>query len=94
MKEIRNSLDYEASESNSRLLVRFKLFALRPIIIGLFAFSIFFTTILVTKVTTYLLVENSIFNLNIHDVLFSLIGFALGFLIEFLLQIRLILFME
>jgi uncharacterized protein YacL len=88
MKEIRHSFDYEASESNSRLLNRFKLFALRPIIIGLFAFSIFFTTILVTKVVTYLLVENSIFNLNIYDVLFSSIGFVLGFLIEFLLQIR------
>lgn len=88
MKEIRNSLDYDSSESRPLLLKRFKMFVIKPLLIGLFAFSIFFTTILVTKVTTYLLAENSVFNLNIYDVLFALIGFAVGFLIEFLLQIR------
>ena len=88
MKEIRNSLDYDSSESRRLLLKRFKLFVIKPTLIGLFAFSIFFTTILVTKVTTYILAENSVFNLNIYDVLFALIGFAVGFLIEFLLQIR------
>jgi len=88
MKEIRNSLDYDVSESKSLLIRRLKTFVIRPILIGLFAFSIFFTTILVTKVTTYLFTPNSIFHLNIYDVLFALIGFAMGFLIEFLLQIR------
>lgn len=88
MKEIRNPLDYSANESKPLLIKRVKIFVVRPILIGLFTFSIFFSTILVTKVTTYLFTPNSIFHLNIYDVLFALIGFAVGFLIEFLLQIR------
>ncbi len=92
MKEIHHSWEYDSSESDYLLLKRFKLFVLRPVFIGLFTFSIFFTTILLTKVATYLFAENSVFSLNIYDVLFALIGFAVGFVIEFLLQIRRILF--
>lgn len=88
MKEIKDSLNYDSSESSDLLLKRFKMFVIKPAFIGLLAFSIFFTTILVTKITTYVLAENSVFNLNIYDVLFALIGFAVGFLIEFLLQVR------
>ena len=92
MKEIRNTLDYNAEETNTRLLKRFRLFVLRPILIGLFSFAIFFTVVLITKISTYIFAENSIFNLNIYDILFALIGFAIGFLIEFLLQVRRIIF--
>ena len=88
MRDLNNSLDYNAVESEKQLLNRFKSFFLKPIFVGLFVFSIFFTTILATKDATYLLAESSYFNLNIYDVLFAMVGFGVGFLVEFLLQIR------
>ena len=88
MKEIQNRYDYEVIESNTQIINRFKLFVLKPIFIGLFTFSIFFTTILITKILTYSLNDHEVFNLNIYDILFALIGFGLGFLIEFILRLR------
>ena len=88
MKNINNSLNYNVIESRSPIFHRLKSFVLKPIFVGLFTFSIFFTTILITKVATYLLVEGSFFSLNIYDVLFAWIGFGVGFLVEFLLQVR------
>jgi len=91
MKNIDNSWDYNVNESKIRLLKRFKLFVIKPTLIGLFIFSIFFSIILVTKVATYFVIQSSFFSLSIYDVLFAFIGFGVGFLVEFLLQIRRIL---
>ncbi|MCB9206964.1 MAG: hypothetical protein H6610_09695 [Ignavibacteriales bacterium] len=88
MNNFHSSLDYEEFESKSHLLNRFKQYVIKPTFIGLFVFSIFFSIILVTKITTFLLTENTIFSLNIYDVLFALIGFIIGFFIEFLLQVK------
>lgn len=88
MRDIQNPYDYELIESNAQIINRFKLFVLKPIFIGLFTFSIFFTTILITKILMYAFNEHAVFNLNIYDIFFSLIGFGLGFLIEFILRMR------
>ncbi len=53
MRDIQNRYDYELIESNTQIINRFKLFVLKPIFIGLFTFSIFFTTILTTKIIMY-----------------------------------------
>ena len=88
MSEI-NSQFESAEEENSKIaLRRLKLFVLRPIFVGLFTFSIFFSVILFTKIITYLMNENATFILNVYDVLFAFIGLLIGFLVEFLLQIR------
>jgi hypothetical protein len=92
MKNIHNTYDFDIDESNSHLFNRLKLFVLKPIYIGLFTFSLFFTTILITKIATYFIIEASVFTLNIYDILFALIGFGVGFLVEFLLQIKRILY--
>jgi hypothetical protein len=91
MKHIQNSLEIDLEESKSQLINRFRLFVLKPTFIGLFTFSLFFTTILLTKVATFFFADSAIFSLNIYDVLFALIGFGVGFVVEFLLQIRRIL---
>ena len=91
MSKFQNQYDYEVNESNIQVINRFKLFFLKPIFIGLFTFAIFFTTILITKILTYLLSEHVLFSLNMYDVLFALIGFGVGFIFEFALNIRKIL---
>ncbi len=88
MKQFQNSFEIDLEESKSHLLNRFRLFVLKPTFIGLFTFSLLFTTILFTKIATYIFADGAIFTLNIYDVMFALIGFGVGFIIEFLLQIR------
>ena len=92
MKEIQTPYDYELIESNSQIINRFKMFILKPIFVGLFTFSIFFTTILVTKILMYSFNEHAVFNLNVYDILFALIGFGLGFIVEFILMVRKVFF--
>lgn len=88
MREFQNRYDYESSKSGYEFANQLKIFVLKPIIIGLFTFSIFFTTILVTKIITYLVNEFVIFSLNIYDVMFALIGFGIGFLFELAMNVR------
>ena len=88
MNNIKTTFDYEISESDNKLYNRFRTFAVTPVFWGIFIFAIFFSVILLTKLFTFFISESSIFNLNIYDILFSLIGFGFGFLIEFALQLR------
>ena len=88
MREFHNHYDFEVAESNVQIYNRFKMFVLRPIIIGLFTFSIFFTIILFTKILMFMFNEHVIFSLNIYDLLFALIGFGLGFILDFVLKVR------
>lgn len=92
IKEMTNSLEFDIEESRARFLNRIKTFVLKPFILGLFTFAIFFTTILSTKLLAFLFTDNAIFDLNIYDVLFSIIGFFIGFMLKFFLQLRRLLF--
>lgn len=91
MKNVSNLYEIDLEESRAHLLNRFRLFVLKPTFIGLFIFSLFFTTILLTKAVSYIFADGAIFMLNIYDILFALIGFGAGFIVEFLLQITRIL---
>ena len=62
MKHIQNSLEIDLEESKSQLINRFRLFVLKPTFIGLFTFSLFFTTILLTKVATFFFADSAIFS--------------------------------
>ena len=88
MREIRPPLDQTESELKNNISVKLKIYLFRPMLVGLFTFAIFFSVILFTKIITYLMNENPTFILNIYDVIFACIGFFIGFLVEFLLQIR------
>ncbi|MCB0749397.1 MAG: hypothetical protein KDC52_02295 [Ignavibacteriae bacterium] len=88
MKKAIPSIEYDFLGENFQLKSRFKLFFLKPIFVGIFFFALFFSVILITKLSTYFLGSTSLFGFNIYDILFSLIGFVLGFLTEFLRQIK------
>lgn len=88
MREFQNHYDYESSKTGYEIANQLKIFVLKPIIIGLFTFSIFFTTILITKIFTYLVNDFVIFSLNIYDVMFALIGFVMGFIFELAINVK------
>lgn len=88
MKENKDLFEFESDDSKTELRNRFNIFFIRPIKIGVLVFSIFFSIILFTKLVVYFASSLLTLNLNIYDILFSLIGFGIGFIIEFSLQIR------
>lgn len=51
MKQVHNSIELDLIDSNSITLTKIKKLIIKPIFIGLFVFSIFFSTILITKVS-------------------------------------------
>jgi hypothetical protein len=55
-----------------------------PIRAGLFGFSLFFTTIFISKYLGYIVKNSPEFIIDISDVLLSLLGFILLWLIKFL----------
>ena len=59
-------------------------FIVNPIKSGIFGFSAFFSILLVTKLLSYLIGTNDTFSVGLDDVLLSVIGFILVFLIKFL----------
>ncbi len=63
-------------------------FLVKPIKMGFLYFAILFSIILFVKMVNYLSAENAFFVLNIYDVLISIVGFSLGFILEFALQLR------
>jgi len=88
MKKLTPAIEYNLISESFQLKGRFKSFFLRPVFMGLFFFSIFFSVILVTKLIAYAIGSTILFGFNIYDIIFSLIGFFIGFLTEFILQIR------
>lgn len=88
MKKITPAIEYDFLGENFQLKGRFKSFFIRPIFMGVFFFAIFFTVILVTKLSTFFLGSTTLFGFNIYDILFSMIGFGIGFLTEFIRQIK------
>lgn len=83
-KILENSLD----SSQSILKSKINSFLLTPIKMGFFSFSILFSIILFVKLLNYFAAPESIFVISIYDVMISVIGFGLGFLLELTLQIR------
>jgi len=62
----------------------FRELLLRPLIAGLFGFSLFFTTVLICQIVGLLIGEEKILFVEISDVYFSLLGLGLAFLIRLL----------
>jgi ABC-type protease/lipase transport system fused ATPase/permease subunit len=67
---------------------RVKSFLIEPFKMGFLYFAILFSIILFVKLVNYLATEGSFFILNIYDVMISVIGFSLGYILEFTLQLR------
>ncbi len=67
---------------------RIKSFLIEPLKMGFLYFAILFSIILFVKLVNHLATEDSFFVLNIYDVLISVIGFMLGYVLEFSLQLR------
>ncbi len=88
MSNIKTTFNYNFDDSDNKLLNRFRTFAVNPFFWGVFVFAIFFSVILLTKLFSYIISEHTVFTLNIYDILFSLIGFGIGFIIEFSIQIK------
>ena len=88
MKKLTPAIEYSLISESFQLKGRFKSFFLRPVFMGLFFFSIFFSVILITKLIAYAVGSTILFGFNIYDIIFSLIGFFIGFLTEFVIQIR------
>ena len=67
--------------AGSKLLVNY---VLNPIKSGIFGFSAFFSILLITKLFSYWIGTYNEFTIDLDDVLLSVIGFILVFLIKFL----------
>jgi len=59
-----------------------------PVWAGLFGFSLFFTTIILSKYLGYLVKNSPEFSMDINDVVLSLLGFFLLWLIKLLENIK------
>ena len=67
---------------------RIKSFLIEPLKMGFLYFAILFSIILFVKLVNYLATEGAFFILNIYDVMISVIGFSLGYILEFSIQLR------
>jgi hypothetical protein len=63
-------------------------YVLSPIKSGLLGFAAFFCILLSTKVVSYIIGSYTVFTIDIDDILLSIIGFILVFLIKFLENFR------
>lgn len=75
-KAVQNS-----ASSGLNTLLRFFLIPFRS---GLLGFSTFFSILLVTKLLGFLLGTREVFNIDMEDLLLSMVGFILVFLIRLL----------
>jgi hypothetical protein len=71
-------------ESKSQFIIGLKKYLLFPIEAGCYGFYLVFSVILVSKLICFLLGFNVRFNLDLMDVILSLVGFFLMFLIDIL----------
>ena len=77
--ESNSAVDKKAT--GSRLIVNY---IINPIKSGIFGFSAFFSILLITKLFSYWIGTYDEFAIDLDDVLLSVIGFILVFLIKFL----------
>ena len=88
MRTFEESLELETTKHKQKLWEKIKNLALRPIITGILIFITFILVVLVTKLFSYILSSNVPFTFNIYDFTFAMIGFGIGFLINFLINLR------
>lgn len=81
MKDIAYREAESASTKKNSLLMNY---VINPIKSGIFGFSAFFSILLVTKLFSYWIGTYDEFAIDLDDVLLSVIGFILVFLIKFL----------
>jgi len=84
-----NQISTVQGKVNTELTVNFKSpfllkYVFYPIRAGLFGFSLFFTTIAFSKYIGYLVKNSNKFVVDINDVILSLLGFILLWLIKLL----------
>lgn len=53
-----------------------KTYLLNPLSAGLAGFAVFFTLIFLTKIFSYMIGTNEVFDLSVKDVIYSLTGFV------------------
>ncbi len=87
MRSFEVSLELE-NVSKRSTLKKIKSIVIRPIFIGTIIFAILFTIVMLTKLVTFLFSSNALFNLNLYDITFAMIGFCIGFSIDLLLKLR------
>ena len=88
MRTFEESLELETTKHKQKFIQKIKSLALKTIITGILIFVTFFLVVLVTKLFSYILSSNLPFSFNIYDFTFALVGFGVGFLINFLINLR------
>ncbi|MGE5400245.1 MAG: hypothetical protein ACM3S2_07565 [Ignavibacteriales bacterium] len=83
MKDI-STTETTAEDQDRKKLVNFRSYILNPIKGGIFGFATFFTLLLGIKYFSYFIGSQPKFYVDITDVILSLLGFLLVFLIKFL----------
>ncbi|MCW8850417.1 MAG: hypothetical protein OQJ81_10605 [Melioribacteraceae bacterium] len=63
---------------NETLKANIKTYLLNPLSAGLAGFAALFSLMLMTKLFSYILGINPVFNLGLNDVIYSLVGFIFG----------------
>lgn len=74
--------------NNTKLISLLKDFIIYPSYAGLFGFAAFFTVLVLSKIIGYYIGVTHFFDVQIDDVVLSLVGFVLVFLIRILESIR------
>lgn len=63
---------------NDTLKQNIKTYLLNPLSAGLAGFALLFSLMLMTKLFSYILGINAVFNLGLNDVIYALVGFVFG----------------
>jgi hypothetical protein len=88
MRSFEESLELETLPKRTSMHKQLKFVVFRPMLVGTVIFAVFFSTVMLTKLITYLISSSSLFNLNLHDIAFALIGFSIGFLVDFSIKLK------
>jgi len=72
----------------SSLFILLAAYVFEPIKIGLYGFSAFFIVLVITKGFSFLLGIADLYSIGMEDVMFSLLGFILFFLLKLLENIK------
>ncbi len=67
---------YSEQIGSENLMQNVKIYLLNPLSTGLAGFAAFFTLIFLTKLFSYFIGTNDVFDVNIQDVIYSLTGFV------------------
>ena len=87
MKAVVVSQNRQKASVNSLFLL-LAIYVFEPIRTGLYGFSAFFTVLVITKGFSFLLGITDSYSIGMEDVMFSLLGFILFFLLKLLENIK------